>query len=181
MIEISFVFGMLVTVCGWVILRGCVNVRAGAFCWKEELKHLLLLINLLVIVRITFYPFAKVDGQVQPLLFDPAAVWPLRVNLIPFVNLLYYDSRRDLLLNLIGNVTAFIPTGIVVPLVCKRFDSWRKIFCTGAAFSWGIEILQLPFAVRASDVDDLILNTVGVLTGYGILTLCRFVKKGIGR
>jgi glycopeptide antibiotics resistance protein len=31
-----------------------------------------------------------------------------------------------------------------------------------------IELLQLPFYSRSSDIDDLILNTLGYLMGYGI-------------
>jgi glycopeptide antibiotics resistance protein len=49
--------------------------------------------------------------------------------------------------------------------------------CTGAAISLAIEILQLPFAVRTSDVDDLILNTAGCLVGYGIYALAKWIRK----
>ena len=117
------------------------------------------------------------DGQVQPLLFDISTAWPFRVNLIPFVNLLDYDSKRDLLLNLIGNFALFIPTGIVTPLIYKNINTLKKVTLTGFLISLTIEIIQLPFAVRASDVDDLILNTAGCLTGYGIYTLLRTVTS----
>ena len=36
-----------------------------------------------------------------------------------------------------------------------------------------IEILQLPFFDRASDIDDLILNSVGFIVGYGIYLLVK--------
>ena len=48
----------------------------------------------------------------------------------------------------------------------------------GAGISLCIEILQLPFAVRASDIDDLILNTAGVMAGYGIYALFRHIRHG---
>ena len=44
----------------------------------------------------------------------------------------------------------------------------------GVGFSLCIEILQLPFFDRVTDVDDLILNSLGFITGYGIYLL---VKK----
>ena len=47
-------------------------------------------------------------------------------------------------------------------------NSFRKVTAAGALISLCIEILQLPFSVRASDVDDLILNVLGVVAGYGI-------------
>ena len=42
-----------------------------------------------------------------------------------------------------------------------------------------IEILQLPFFQRTSDIDDLILNTAGVMVGYGFYALAsKATKKG---
>ena len=134
-------------------------------------------INLAVIIRLVFFPMDKVDGQVQPLIFDIATAFPFRVNLLPLVNLFDYDNKRDLLLNVIGNVAMFIPSGIVLPIIYKRLDSFVKVILAGGGISLCIEIIQLPFSVRASDVDDLILNTVGVIIGYGIYALIRSVRK----
>ena len=38
----------------------------------------------------------------QPLLFDASALRPFRLNLLPFVNLKFYSSKSDLLLNVIN-------------------------------------------------------------------------------
>ena len=176
MIEISFLFGQIFVVCGWILWRALAN-RLKTVDWKSEAKQLIFLINLLVIYRVTFHPFSKVDGQVQPLLFEWAAAWPFRVNLIPFVNLLDYETKKDLLLNLIGNFALFIPTGIVTPILYRHPDSLKKVTLTGFLISLTIEIIQLPFAVRASDVDDLILNTAGCLAGYALYALFRRKEK----
>ena len=107
----------------------------------------------------------------------------MRVNLIPLVHLFDYDNSRDFVWNTVGNVTMFIPTGIVLPVVYKKLNSFGKVVAAGAFISLCIEILQLPFASRASDIDDLILNTLGVIAGYGIyafvshLTYCRKVRQ----
>ena len=120
----------------------------------------------------------RVDGRVQPLLYDPAAAFPFRVNLIPFVNLFDYDNKRDLMLNVTGNCALFIPSGIVFPIVYKKLNSFCKVLSAGMLISFIIEILQLPFSVRASDIDDLILNTAGVAVGYGIYCLIKSLNKG---
>ena len=177
MYEISFLTGLILTVACWFLVRGLICLKSKKIDWKYEAKQLFFLVNLMVIVRMTFYPFAMVDGKVQPLIFEPAAIFPLRVNLIPFVNMLQYDTKFDLLINLIGNSTMFIPTGIMVPLIYRNVDSLKKPVLTGFAISLTIELLPLPFAVRASDVDDQILNTAGCLMGYGILCLIRGIKK----
>lgn len=172
MIEISFLSGQIFVVCGWILWRVLAN-RRKTVDWKSEAKQLLFLINLLVIYRVTFHPFSKVDGQVQPLIFEWAAAWPFRMNLVPLVNLLDYESKKDLLLNVIGNFALFIPTGIVTPILYRHLDSLKKVTLTGFLISLTIEIIQLPFAVRASDVDDLILNTAGCLLGYALYRLFR--------
>ena len=100
------------------------------------------------------------------------------MNLIPIVNLMDYDSKRDLLINLIGNFAMFIPTGVMTPLIYRKIDSFWKVTLTGFLLSLSIEIIQLPFAVRASDVDDLILNTLGCMVGYGIYALVRKIRNG---
>ena len=70
----------------------------------------------------------------------------------------------------------FIPSGIVLPVVYKKLDNFGKVVAAGAFISFCIEILQLPFASRASDIDDLIMNTLGVVIGYGIYAAARRVS-----
>ena len=69
------------------------------------------------------------------------------------------------------------PTGIVTPLIYQNINTLKKVALTGFLISLTIEIIQLPFAVRASDVDDLILNTAGCLVGYGIYALVRAIHR----
>ena len=88
-----------------------------------------------------------------------------------------YPTMREALLNLIGNVTMFIPVGIVWPIVFKDLDKPWKVIAAGVGFSLIIEILQLPFFDRLSDIDDLILNSAGYLIGYGIVLLVRACRK----
>ena len=89
----------------------------------------------------------------------------------------FYDNKRDLLLNVIGNTAMFIPSGIILPLIYKNLNSFWKVVATGTMISLCIEIIQLPFSVRASDVDDLILNTLGVAIGYGIYAAVKHLRR----
>ena len=177
MAEISFPVGQIAVVIGWILFRLCAYIKNRKLNRNREAVQILFLINLLVIYRITFHPFAKVDGQVQPLLFDISTAWPFRINVIPFVNLLDYPSKKEILLNVIGNTAMFIPTGIMTPLIYKHLNSFKQTVLTGFLISLTIEIIQLPFAVRCSDVDDLILNTLGCVIGYGFLSLVRALRR----
>ena len=156
----------------WLITRILYN-RNKKVNWKREAQLMLVYICIIVIVRFTFFPFGKVDGKVQPLLFYPDNWFPFRINLRPFVYLFDYPTLREILLNFIGNYAMFIPVGIVWPYVFKELDKPWKAVLAGVAFSLVIEILQLPFYDRVSDIDDLILNSLGYFTGYGIYLLIK--------
>ena len=158
----------------WVVIRAICSVKARRFDWKRELQLLLVYVCIVVVVRFTFCPFGKVNGQIQPLLFDAERVFPLWVNFKPFIYLFDYPTLKEALLNLIGNTAMFIPLGIVWPGVFKKLNTHWKVITAGFGVSLTIEILQLPFFDRATDIDDLILNTLGFLMGYGIYLL---VKK----
>ena len=87
-----------------------------------------------------------------------------------------YETRREALLNLIGNFAMFIPLGVVWPSVFSPLNTHKKVIAAGVGYSLLIEILQLPFFDRVSDIDDLILNSIGFLTGYGIYLLTKKKK-----
>ena len=166
--EISFLTAELTYTAIWLVVRVIIWVRQRSINWKREALLLLMYINLAVIIRFVFFPKALVDGHVQPLVFDPKAVFPIRINMVPLVHVFEYDSIRDIIWNVVGNAAMFIPSGIVLPVLYRKLDNFWKVIAGGALISLCIEILQLPFASRASDVDDLILNTLGVAVGYGI-------------
>ena len=173
MTEIPFFLGEALLSAVWLLLRAAVWLRQKRIDWKREALLLLMYVNLAVILRFVLYPMATVDGHVQPLLFDPAAAIPPRVNLVPFVKLMAVKSKKLLRLNVLGNVSLFLPTGVLLPILYQRLDSFWKVTAVGALMSLCVELLQLPFRARVTDIDDLILNTRGVMIGYGIWALAR--------
>lgn len=159
----------------WLIIRAICWIRDKKIHLGRELALLLVYICIVVVVRFTFCPFGKVDGKIQPLLFDKDKILPFWVNFKPFIYLFDYPTRREALLNLIGNTTMFIPLGIVWPAVFRQLDKPWKVIAAGVGVSLTIEILQLPFYGRATDIDDLILNSAGFLIGYGIYLLAKTI------
>ena len=177
MVEISFLSAELFYTAIWSLTRFIVWKQQGQISWKREAVLLLMYINLAVIIRFVLFPRALANGHVQPLVFDPATAIPFRTNLIPFIYLFDYDNVRDIIWNVVGNMIMFIPTGIVLPAIYKKLNCFWKVVAVGALISLCTEILQLPFPARASDVDDLILNTLGVAVGYGIYAAFRRLKR----
>lgn len=161
----------------WVLIRGIVCMKQRRIFWKREAQLLLVYICVTVVTRFTFFPFYKVDGQVQPLLFDVSKIIPPRINLLPVVYLFDYPVFREALVNLIGNTAMFLPLGIVWPSVFKQLDTHKKVIAAGAGYSLLIELTQLLFFDRVSDIDDLILNSLGFLMGYGIYLLAKSLSR----
>ena len=180
MLKIPFAAAEAVFALIWLVCRIAVWIRRGQIDWKREALLLLMYVNLAVILRFTFFPMFRINGKVQPLIFNAAALFPFKINLIPFVRLFDYVSKKEMLLNVIGNVALFIPSGIVFPILYRNLNSFWKVLGAGALLSLCIEILQLSFSRRASDIDDLILNTLGVAIGYAVFALIRGRKKICG-
>lgn len=75
--------------------------------------------------------------------------------------------------NLFGNIAGFVPLGLFLPCLWKRLQSFRYFIVSIVAGIVAIEIIQL-FSLRGScDVDDLILNILGAVLGYGVFKLLR--------
>lgn len=63
------------------------------------------------------------------------------------------------------NVLLFIPLGLALPLLWKAFGTWWKTVLFGFSASLFIETLQI-FTHRATDVNDLLTNTLGTVIGF---------------
>ena len=179
MILISYANMVLAISLVWILVRCFRYSKTKVLSWKREAQLILVYICLVVVARFTFFPFGTVNGKIQPLIFDPATAFPPRINLIPFVNLLDYPKLSEVLLNVIGNTAMFIPIGIIWPIVYKKLNTHKKVIAAGVGFSLCIEILQLPFFDRVTDIDDLILNSLGFLMGYGLYLLVKWLAKKI--
>ena len=179
MLELSYLFALLFVSVIWLLVRVYVAAKQKRVSWKREAQLMLVYICIVVVMRFTFFPFFKVDGKIQPLIFDASQMLPPRINLLPMVNLLDYEIFREMLINVIGNSTMFIPLGIVWPSVFRKLDTHKKVIAAGVGFSLCIEIFQLPFFDRVTDIDDLILNSLGFLIGYGIYLLVKAAKRKI--
>lgn len=179
MIHISYASMILFISIIWCLVRLVCAIKNKRVNYKRELQLLLVYICIIVVARFTFFPFSTVNGKIQPLIFESTKVFPLRINWIPLINLLDYPSTSDILINLIGNITMFIPLGIVWPSVYKDLNKHWKILLAGIVFSLVIEILQLPFYDRVSDIDDLLLNSLGFIIGYLLYLFFGFIKNKV--
>ena len=95
--------------------------------------------------------------------------------LTPFEEISRALNRRSywLLFMLLGNIIMFMPLGFFPAMLWRRWRWWKSLlagFCTSAS----IEFIQF-FIGRSTDIDDVILNTAGALTGFWIYWLLRAI------
>ncbi|MDP1419534.1 VanZ family protein [Peribacillus simplex] len=92
-------------------------------------------------------------------------------NFIPFKTIFHYLFLADVntsirIENIVGNIIGFVPFGLMLPLLSKRFSQFKSILIATFCFSFTYEILQLLFELGSFDTDDLILYTLGGIIGY---------------
>ena len=68
--------------------------------------------------------------------------------------------------NLFGNVVLFIPYGIFLPYLFRRMRALWKVMVADVVTVVCVELLQIATLRGSCDVDDLILNMMGILIGY---------------
>lgn len=78
-------------------------------------------------------------------------------------------------LNIFGNVLAFMPFWLFLPVIWVRTRHWYITVLLSFAMSLLVETMQLVGKVGSFDVDDLLLNTIGGFAGYIIFVLARGV------
>ena len=171
MIEITYLQLFLLITIIWIITRLVVAAKTKAFSIKRELQLLLVYVCIVVIFRFVYFGFHLENGKIPPLKIGFGDDIHDMISIIPFYFLVdRYDGWK---MNVIGNITMFIPVGIVWPICFKQLDTIRKTIFAGAGFTLFIELTQLVCIGRHTDIDDLILNTIGVVIGACIVFLIR--------
>lgn len=79
------------------------------------------------------------------------------INFIPF--------SSEGIMTYILNIIMFMPLGFLLPLVWKNMRKLKTVVVTSLVYSFSIEICQL-FNRRNTDIDDLLMNVVGVIIGF---------------
>ena len=99
------------------------------------------------------------------------------INLVPFRA---WSPEGGSSSNFWGNIGMFIPFGTLLVLLSKKCRRLFTALSAGVELSLFIELLQL-FTVRTTDIDDVILNTVGTLCGFLLGKLLLFFIPSLSK
>lgn len=97
------------------------------------------------------------------------------INLVPFAESVIVNGKLDVS-EIIKNGVAFIPYGVFVHILWEQ-----KSFVTQCvpifATSLLLEVLQFVFAIGASDITDIIMNSLGGIAGILIAVCLQKIAK----
>ena len=91
------------------------------------------------------------------------------VNLIPFAGSVVINGKVDLD-EILNNFIVFIPVGLYLGMLMPKSSPLRKI-APIFGLSLLYEVFQFIFAIGASDITDLIMNTLGGAAGIFLVFL----------
>lgn len=151
--------------------------RAGLSGWAIALR-LVFVSWVAALVAVAFFPLPLPPYRVPEEAFGDYRGWPY-----PWLSPVPFETVRSSLEQgwnfpagkfLIGNIGAFVPLGVLAPMLSPRWRSWPRALLLGLLASSLVEATQLVaslamgFPWRVADVDDLLLNTLGTLIGFGV-------------
>lgn len=100
-------------------------------------------------------------------------------NLVPFKTIIGFllntqnISFKVWTYNLAGNIAAFMPLGFLLTSTLKRINNKKSTFSIALTLIIIAEVAQLVTRRGVFDIDDIILNMVGVGIGYYIYKIMK--------
>lgn len=106
------------------------------------------------------------------------------INFVPFHTIRafikYSSGLGGIMINIVGNIVMFLPWGLGLPLLWKKYQSFLHLAFMSLMLPICIEFVQL-FIGRSVDVDDVILNFAGGMLGGLIYLVLSKLFPRIGR
>lgn len=146
----------------------------------REIGIILFSLYIISLVAVTQFPFRTTIKNY------------MAVNIVPVFNTIKDMSHvhsgmesfmvRFWIINIVGNLVLLMPLAIFVPMLFKKFRSMKKTIILCFLVSVSIEFLQFLSMFcgnrRSVDIDDVILNTLGVVLGFFIF---KYLQKMINK
>ncbi|AHC19504.1 MULTISPECIES: VanZ family protein [Paenibacillus] len=140
------------------------------------LHHVALMLLILYTGLLLYWMFLGFGRTLRP---GP----PYSYNIVPFDTIRQYWRAMESFpfrvwgVNLLGNIGVFIPFGILVPIIWVSMRSIGSLLLTIVIALVILEVSQMLLGAGTMDVDDIILNVLGVLCGRVAYV---FVRKKLG-
>ena len=135
---------------------------------KRLLSFLLLLAYCIILVKVMVLKDVPMI-RMGPVMLNFGGTQVGDPNFVPFKTILpYVLGEYGLMigaLNIIGNIVFLVPIGFLLPFVFVRID-WKKSLALAILSGMLIELTQVVLHLGIFDIDDVILNGLGVMVGF---------------
>jgi len=164
----------------FIWLGGAASCRGAEKPEKIMRHHVAVIFALYLALLINFTFFDGSFGRTAGEHFSSMSLseyFEQRGNLVPFrtvsrmTRALFAGNYRTshYAVNIAGNLAAFAPFALFLPLLFKKCGKPGAFFAATSAAILAVEICQLLLRVGSFDVDDYILNMLGALILFGLL------------
>ena len=163
----SYLLAILVSMVLITLINIILNKKSsGKIKWQHYLFGYFLILYLVISLKdiVGFPTLSDLERKVMlgvPI-FDPV------LNFIPL--------SSGIEISTILNIIFFMPFGFLLPTLWNKFRKFIPTVFAGFIFSLIIEVGQL-FTIRATDVDDLIMNTLGTILGFILFKILSIIFK----
>ncbi len=104
------------------------------------------------------------------------------VRLIPMFSTVDFINKtiqwKTILLNVFGNIVMFVPFGFL-GIVFEKLESFKRLIINFLSVIIMVEGLQYFSRLGVFDIDDVILNTIGMAIGFWIYNRFKVEKERI--
>ena len=90
---------------------------------------------------------------------------------------IYRYQAAVALINILGNIGMFVPYGTFLPAMWQNLRKVWKVFLAGILSILAVEVCQLLTLRGRFDIDDVLLNMIGIMLGYGLWRLTHRSSK----
>ena len=143
--------------------------------WHEIMLVILAIVFISITSQTIIPEFEYYNGSIKL----AESIEYFKFNFVPFkilyqtyIEVVKYNNLSYFYISFLANILIFVPIGILLPISYKKFRNLKNTILFGITYSLIIEITQI-FLPRATDIDDIILNTLGVLIGYSIFKILK--------
>ena len=163
----SYLLAILVSMVLITIINIILNKKSsGKIKWQHYLFGYFLILYLVISLKdiVGFPTLSDLERKVMlgvPI-FDPV------LNFIPL--------SSGIEISTILNIIFFMPFGFLLPILWNKFRKFIPTVFAGFIFSLIIEVGQL-FTIRATEVEDLIMNTLGTILGFILFKILSIIFK----
>ncbi len=144
---------------------------------KRQYKKIIIYISAAIYAALMLWLlFFQRAGRVDLAEYDLQRILRENLNYRPlytvesYISVLVHSTsgaaRHGAAINLFGNIAMFLPLGFFVGVSQWGKHRFLRTFLISAAVIVSVELIQLFTMLGHCDVDDLILNLLGVALGY---------------